>query len=95
MDQGTEVGEADVTVHVYGFFEQASAFAAMRGRVDEALGHRLSDADVVEQVDVRDVAPKKHMLRLSFRVPPAVLRRPRSRPSPSAAKRPKLDVEPL
>ena len=63
----------DLTVHAYSFCAEASASIEMRNKVEAVLSCPLPDSDVVELVDVRNVAPNKHMIRLSFRMPRAVL----------------------
>nr|CAG4637144.1 EOG090X08TI [Ceriodaphnia reticulata]SVE73032.1 EOG090X08TI [Ceriodaphnia reticulata] len=86
----------DITVHVYSFCEEASAFSDMRSKVEAALKHSLEDGQIVELVDVRDVSPKKHMLRLSFRMPSSVLTCAKSIEKEEEApesKRAKLDLE--
>ena len=63
----------DITVHVYSFCQESSASAEMRTKVESSLNRRIDDGDIIDLVDVRDVSPKKHMLRLSFRMPWTVL----------------------
>nr|CAG4643320.1 EOG090X08TI [Ilyocryptus agilis] len=63
----------NLTVHVYSFCADASAAAEMRKKVESSLRFSLSDDQIVEIIDVRDVSPKKHMLRMSFRMPRDVL----------------------
>ena len=90
VDEPREEDRAlNLTVHVYGFFEESSAFAAMRSKVESILHCHLDDKDIVEIVDVRDVAPKKHMLRMSFRMPWQVLVT-----DPDAADRKKMKLDP-
>lgn len=60
-------------VHVYSFCAESSAFSEMRSKVEARLGSTLPDDHIIELLDVRDVAPNKHMIRLSFRMPQAVL----------------------
>ncbi|XP_057368314.1 tRNA (guanine(37)-N1)-methyltransferase-like [Daphnia carinata] len=83
----------DITVHVYSFCEESSAFSEMRTKVESALKHSIEDGQIVELVDVRDVSPKKHMLRLSFRIPPNVLTKATEEETSSEPKRLKLDLE--
>nr|SVE75221.1 EOG090X08TI [Daphnia dolichocephala] len=83
----------DITIHVYSFCEESSAFSEMRTKVESSLKHSIEDEQIVELVDVRDVSPKKHMLRLSFRIPLAVLTKAPEGETASDAKRPKLDLE--
>ena len=85
----------DITVHVYSFCQESSAFSEMRSKVESALNHSLEDGQIVELVDVRDVSPKKHMLRLSFRMPLGVLTKTtKEEEEAPESKRPKLDLEP-
>lgn len=63
----------EVTIHVYSFCCNSSATEEMMEKVNSALSYKLGESDVVELVDVRDVAPNKHMIRLSFNLPDAVL----------------------
>nr|CAG4648031.1 EOG090X08TI [Moina brachiata]SVE93100.1 EOG090X08TI [Moina brachiata] len=79
----------DVTAHVYSFCEETSAIAEMRAKVELALKCTLRDEHIVELIDVRDVSPKKHMLRLTFRPPFDVLTR--TDHPPPESKRIKLD----
>jgi hypothetical protein len=85
----------DITVHVYSFCEESSAFSEMRTKVESSLKHSIEDGQVVELVDVRDVSPKKHMLRLSFRIPIEILTKsePEVEEETSEPKRLKLDLE--
>lgn len=66
----------EITVHVYSFCRDATTGDEMRGKVDAALsasGRTLTDSDVVELIDVRNVAPNKNMMRLSFKMPLDIL----------------------
>lgn len=85
----------DITVHVYSFCEESSAFSEMRTKVESSLKHSIEDGQIVELVDVRDVSPKKHMLRLSFRIPIQILSKsgPEVEEETSEPKRLKLDLE--
>lgn len=83
----------DITVHVYSFCQESSALSEMRAKVESSLQHSFDDEQIVELVDVRDVSPKKHMLRLSFRMPWSVLTKTEVVEKPSEPKRPKLDAE--
>nr|SVE84349.1 EOG090X08TI [Daphnia pulex] len=85
----------DITVHVYSFCEESSAFSEMRTKVESSLKHSIEDGQIVELVDVRDVSPKKHMLRLSFRIPIEILTKsgPEVEEETSEPKRLKLDLE--
>nr|CAG4649467.1 EOG090X08TI [Scapholeberis mucronata]SVE93713.1 EOG090X08TI [Scapholeberis mucronata] len=83
----------DMTVHVYSFCQETSAATEMRTKVESFLNRPIDDGDIIDLVDVRDVSPKKHMLRLSFRMPLAVLTNSDADKTSrgSQAKRPKLD----
>ena len=84
----------DIIVHVYSFCEESSAFAEMRTKVESSLKHSIEDGQIVELVDVRDVSPKKHMLRLSFRIPIKILTKSGlEAEETSEPKRLKLDLE--
>nr|CAH0112148.1 unnamed protein product [Daphnia galeata] len=84
----------DITVHVYSFCEESSASSEMRTKVESSLKHSIEDGQIVELVDVRDVSPKKHMLRLSFRIPIQILTKSLTEAEEtSEPKRLKLDLE--
>nr|CAG4651111.1 EOG090X08TI [Simocephalus serrulatus]SVE94334.1 EOG090X08TI [Simocephalus serrulatus] len=83
----------EIIVHVYSFCQESSGSSEMRTKVESSLKHQIEDGEIVELVDVRDVSPKKHMLRLSFRMPWAVLNKTTEEKA-SEPKRPKLDLEP-
>ena len=63
----------DLTVHVYSFCHDSSGTSEMRAKVESHLNQELLDEQIVQVLDVRDVAPKKHMIRLSFKMPLCVL----------------------
>ena len=63
----------DLTVHVYSFCQLSSATKEMRDKVESHLNQKLEDEQIVQVFDVRDVAPKKHMIRMSFKMPLTVL----------------------
>jgi len=85
----TQLDPIDLTVHVYGFCQESTSFSEMRQRVETVLKCNLED-HIVEIIDVRDISPKKHMLRMSFRMPIAVLL---AHDQLSEPKRIKLDPE--
>jgi len=68
----TEQDSINLTVHVYGFCQESASFTEIRERVESILKCNLEE-HVVEIVDVRDISPKKHMMRMSFQMPVAVL----------------------
>lgn len=84
-----------ITVHVYSFCQESSAFSEMRAKVESSLKHSIEDDQIVELVDVRDVSPKKHMLRMSFKMPWDVLTSSSDLKDDATpeAKRPKLDAD--
>ena len=63
----------DLTVHVYSFCQDSSGTSEMRAKVESHLKQELLDEQIVQVLDVRDVAPKKHIIRLSFKMPLTVL----------------------
>lgn len=90
--EGSDITERDsinLTVHVYGFCQESASFTEMRERVESVLKCNL-EKHIVEIIDVRDISPKKHMMRMSFRMPIAVLL---ARDEVSDPKRIKLEPE--
>nr|CAG4644916.1 EOG090X08TI [Leptodora kindtii] len=83
--------EIDITVHVYAFCQESSAFSEMREKVERVLQCGL-ETRILEIIDVRDVSPKKHMLRMSFRMPACVLHRD-YQSEECSAKRPRFDSD--
>ena len=57
-------------VHVYTFAKGEEELAGLRARVEGHLGGPLDEAPRLHVV--RDVAPKKLMVAVSFRVPPSI-----------------------
>lgn len=68
----TEHDSINLTVHVYGFCQESASFTEIRERVESILKCNL-EKHIVEIIDVRDISPKKHMMRMSFRMPIGVL----------------------
>nr|CAG4638558.1 EOG090X08TI [Cyclestheria hislopi] len=62
----------NMTVHVYSFCQESSATEEMRMKVESVLKCDLQPF-IIDIIDVRDVSPKKHMIRMSFKMPWNVL----------------------
>ncbi|CAG7729550.1 unnamed protein product [Allacma fusca] len=87
---GKEVDDLNILVHVYCFVKGAENYKKEALElVKDQLGFQLEEDEVNEVAFVRNVAPNKEMLRVSFKLPKIVLTSPKpvnDGPSPKKRK---------
>jgi tRNA (guanine37-N1)-methyltransferase len=75
---GKEIGGLKIHVHVYCFIKGAEDYKhEALELVKDQLGFQLGNSHVDEVAFVRNVAPNKEMLRVSFQIPEVVLTSPK------------------
>jgi tRNA (guanine37-N1)-methyltransferase len=78
-------------LHVYCFSKAPDPLADALAQVERSIGRAVPPGDVLHIHDVRNVAPAKEMLCVSFRYPPPLPFPPTPEAEAPAAKRPRID----